>query len=157
MTPLTRRGLGAVALSLACAGSWAQGASTIIGGLHALFAEQGLRARSAACSLRFPATAEPWTQAVQRIRRDQAPVFDELAQRATRFVGPDVPDTPARQVARDFLALAERAPTMQLSPMNDTDAAALCERWRVALEPAGLAEQSLPAVLEAARKLSPPT
>ncbi len=140
-------------LTLACTASLAQGASTVIAGLNALFAEHGLQARSAACSQRFLATAAAWSAATRRIRQDNAAVFDELAQLAQRYTGPDNPDPQAQKVARDFRALAEMAPSLRLGPLGDSEAAAVCNAWLGALGPGGEAELHLPGVLAAAQKL----
>jgi hypothetical protein len=132
------------ALAAGGSSSWAQGASTLIGGFKSLATEDHVKAQMELCSQRFPATAEAWKSGFQSFRDSNAQALAELADIARRIDGQDA------RVVREFKSAALMMVAAPLAAAPDDQALPQCEQWRNGL---AAANKAMPAILDAARKL----
>jgi hypothetical protein len=134
----------------------AQGASTIVGGLHAMHVEERIAAQSEACSRRFPESASAWATALQASRDRQQAAFRELRDTVRAAAARESAARPgARDTIADFGHLVRSLPHAELGALNDAQAGPLCQRWLVALAPDGALDRGMPELLSMARRLQP--
>lgn len=167
-----RRSLAAAAQAgvLACAaqGAPAQtqpqtgaGASGIITGISGLYIDLSIQTRRDLCSARFKPTRSDWAERTSLWRERNAAILTELRGLAEQHEGgaagsspaPGSAEAAAATVVRQFKLMATLAPATNLAPLGDEQAAWVCNQWLADLEPAGKVDQTLPVLLQAARKL----
>jgi hypothetical protein len=147
------RAVLALALAAAAQAAAAQGASLIIGGLHAVHFEEQLLARAKLCTARFPSQAEAWRLSLEGFRTRQTPALQELQQIKRAFIAAEAARPGTEKALEGFREMAELFPQSALAPLADDQAKATCQRWRQALDVGGEAEQALPELVKAARRL----
>lgn len=153
-----RSAAAAIALAaLTVQGASAQGASAIIGGLQALNVDEHFAVQAQLCSTRFGGTAEVWATALAGFRGRNAAPLEELRQLRRELMAKETERLEKERVLAGMLAMSGMFPHMTLAPLRDDAAGTACDRWREALAPGADAERRLPAALEAARKLRPPS
>lgn len=137
------------------------GASGIIGGISGLYLDLSIQTRRDLCSARFKPTRSDWAERTSLWRERNAAILTELRSLAEQHEGGAVGSSPApgsaeaaaATVVRQFKLMATLAPATNLAPLGDEQAAWVCNQWLADLEPAGKVDQTLPVLLQAARKL----
>lgn len=156
MKSLLRTATAWLALGALPACALAQGASTVIGALHAMHVGERIAAQSEVCSGRFPESADAWSTALQAARERHQAAFSELRDTARAAAAQQTAAQPAAgAVMADFGRLARSLPQAELGALNDTQAGAACQRWLAALAPDGTLDRSMPELLSLARRLQP--
>lgn len=168
MNPSTKLRLAltaAAALLTGTAAAQAAGAPGVITGISGLAIDFSIQTRRDLCSARFPDTRAAWAERASAWQQRNRAALGELKAEADRLdpgagaVAPGAPLPPAdapTTVLRQMRLMAGLAPATNLAPLADEQARWVCGQWLQDLEPEGKAEQALPALLEAARKLRAP-
>ncbi|MCE2917268.1 MAG: hypothetical protein LW768_17235 [Rubrivivax sp.] len=150
--------IAALLLALtANAGAWAQGASTIIGGLYTLHVEDRIATQGMVCSQRFPTSQADWTTDLTAARARHRAAFDELAAIAKNVAqrGPS-PGNEGPKAIEAFREITKMLPHSELASLDDANASALCQRWRALLAPDAGFDKAMPEMLAVARRLQGP-
>ncbi len=155
----------AVAFFSGAATAQAADASGVITGISGLYIDFSIQTRRDLCSARFPDTRPVWAERTASWQQRNGAVLGELKAEADRLdpgaraAKPGAPlpavDAPTT-VLRQMRLMAGLAPATNLAPLADEQARWVCGQWLQDLEPAGKAEEALPTLLDAARKLRAP-
>jgi hypothetical protein len=155
----------AAALFTGAAGAQAAGASGVTTGISGLAIDFSIQTRRDLCSARFPDTRPAWVERTAAWQQRNSAVLGDLkaegdrldpAARAAASGAPLPPADAPTTVLRQMRLMAGLAPATNLAPLADEQARWVCGQWLADLEPAGKAEQALPTLLDAARKLRAP-
>ena len=133
----------------------AAGASAVITGISGLYIELSIQTRLDLCSARFRDTQAAWRDGTASWQSRNGAVLAELKALAAQYEAGQAADAAAATVLQQFKLMAALAPATNLAPLADEQAAWVCSQWLSDLEPAAKVDATLPALLDAARKLRP--
>ena len=136
-----------------CSSVHAAGASAVITGISGLYIEVSIQTRRDLCSARFKDTQAAWHEGMASWQSRNSAVLAELKALAAQHEAGQAADATAATVLQQFKLMAALAPATNLAPLADEQAAWVCGQWLSDLEPAAKVDATLPALLDAARKL----
>lgn len=136
-------------------GAHAGGASAVITGVSGLYIDLSIQTRRDLCSARFKDQRAAWHESTANWQSRNGAGLAELKSLATQHEAGHGGDVAAAAVLQQFKLMAVLAPATNLAPLTDEQAAWVCGQWLSDLAPGAKVDATLPALLDAARKLRP--